>query len=165
MNAPTKAMVVILLLVSYSSFYSCSPDEIETVDELNAENAVTYIKIEDEVLNLINEYRIGKNLSPLEKLNIISQEAKVHTEHMIAEDEICHHFFADREHNLHYNADAVAVGENVGYGYHTAKGIVEAWLESESHKKNIEGNYTAMGISAIQNKKGDYFYTNIFVRR
>lgn len=165
MDALVRIFVTALLVCCFSSFYSCSSEDVSTIEELNTENSVFYVKIEDDVIHLINEYRISKNLAPLEKLNLISMEAKKHTEYMISENEVNHDYFSEREYDLRNSVAAIVVGENVGYGYHTAKGVVDAWIKSDSHRKNIEGDFNTTGISAMQNKKGDYFYTHIFVKR
>ena len=61
--------------------------------------------------------------------------------------------------------NAVATGENVAAGQTSATAVMNAWLNSSSHKENIEGNFTHIGIAAIQNSNGTYYYTQLFFRK
>jgi uncharacterized protein YkwD len=56
------------------------------------------------------------------------------------------------------------VGENIAYNYNTPEAAVTAWLNSPSHKQNIEGDYTNFGISIRVSPEGKSYYTNIFVK-
>ena len=46
---------------------------------------------------------------------------------MIKNEEISHKNFSERAAYLIENANAISVGENVAYGYSTAKGVVTGW--------------------------------------
>jgi len=46
---------------------------------------------------------------------------------MIKNEEISHKNFYRRATYLIENANAISVGENVAYGYSTAKGVVTGW--------------------------------------
>jgi uncharacterized protein YkwD len=56
-----------------------------------------------------------------------------------------------------------ATAENVAYGPTTAKDVVDMWLHSPGHKKNIEGNYNLTGIAVEKGTDGGTYYTQIFV--
>lgn len=55
--------------------------------------------------------------------------------------------------------------ENVAYGEMTAEEVVDGWLHSPGHKKNIEGNYNLTGIGVAKAKDGTVYYTQIFLRK
>ncbi len=57
-----------------------------------------------------------------------------------------------------YNA-----AENVAMGSRTAREVVNSWLTSPMHRKNIEGKYNLTGIGVAADKKGILYYTQIFV--
>ena len=57
------------------------------------------------------------------------------------------------------------VRENVAYGYATASGVVNAWLNSEGHREVIEGDFTHFDISAEKDENGRWYYTNIFIKK
>ena len=55
----------------------------------------------------------------------------------------------------------MAYGENIGMGYTTEKDVIEAWLKSPGHCKNIMSpNYKEMGVGRV----GDY-WTQDFASR
>ena len=60
--------------------------------------------------------------------------------------------------------NAKAAGENVAFGYATGETVMEGWLNSPGHKANIEGNFTHIGIAAIKDENGRYYYTQLFFR-
>ncbi len=134
----------------------------------NTSEPITVIaekSIEAEILVLINNYRVANGLSVLNKLQTIKSQANTHTNYMIDQNKISHDFFYQRKEYLTQNANAVGVGENVAYGYSSAESVVNAWVKSESHKKNIEGNFTHFEISAEKDNDGKWYFTNIFIKK
>ncbi|ESU21236.1 hypothetical protein FEDK69T_26030 [Flavobacterium enshiense DK69] len=159
--------IVTLLLV----FASCSTESTEesiqntSSTEYAVNDKYAYSQIELEVANLINQYRISKDLKSLEKINHISNVSEEHDEYMISINTLTHALFAQREENLKVTLGAVAVGENLAYNYSTAKSVVDAWINSPAHKANMEGNYTHFGISVRENAEGKRYFTTIFIRK
>jgi uncharacterized protein YkwD len=47
----------------------------------------------------------------------------------------------------------------------TAHKVVDGWLHSPGHKKNIEGDYNFTGIGVSKDKNGRIYYTQIFLRK
>jgi uncharacterized protein YkwD len=159
-----------IILFSFILF-SCSNDEDGIYfEESNSvekiEKNVTYSAIESEILILVNEYRESKGLPSLEPLNVISGVADGHTNYMIETGDVGHANFAQRSQFLMENAQAKSVGENVAYGFGTAKGVMNGWLNSEGHRENIENiNYTHFGISTESNSEGRNYFTQIFIAK
>jgi uncharacterized protein YkwD len=150
------------------SLTSCSKDSIEETDSANLTSpvaSVNYSSIELQILDLVNTYRLEQGLSELGSVDEGSVQAASHNEHMISNDEVCHDFFGSRYEALVKGVQAKAVSENVAYGYSSAEAVVNAWIKSEGHKKNIEGDYTHFGISVKEGKDGKLYFTNIFVRK
>jgi len=55
-----------------------------------------------------------------------------------------------------------AAGENIAKGQRTAKEVVNAWMNSEGHRKNIlNSNYTHIGVG--YSSQGNY-WTQQFIR-
>ncbi len=159
--------VWLFAVVSFS-LTSCSKDSIEEFDSADLTTKVapvTYSSIELDVLELINAYRSQQGLNTLMFLDESSWQAASHNEHMIATDEVCHDDFGSRYEALVNSVEAKAVSENVAYGYKTAEAVVNAWIKSDGHKKNILGDHTHFGISIKKDKEGKLYFTNIFVRK
>jgi uncharacterized protein YkwD len=54
-------------------------------------------------------------------------------------------------------------GENLAYGFDTANDVVEAWMNSPTHKDNIlYDEFTGGSISIYQNDNGTYYWANEF---
>jgi uncharacterized protein YkwD len=82
-------------------------------------------------------------------------------------DSISHHGFSARlkeiGKRIPYRAAAENVASNGGYK-NPGQEAVEGWKRSPEHRKNMLGDYSVTGIGAARNKKGDYFFTQIFLK-
>ena len=162
------ALNIFLLVFSGIILLSCAGEDDgiyfnESTDS-TVSDKVSYSEMELQILTLVNNHRKSLNLSKLQTLNIISNVADSHTNYMINVGEISHDNFPERVQNLINNAAAKKVGENVAYGYGTAQGVLNGWLNSEAHRKIIENpNYTHFGISTDSNSEGRNFFTQIFI--
>lgn len=164
-----KPLLSFLLLCTV--LISCSPNEdnLDLYEKSTNEivsTSVEYSDIELEILDLVNNYRVGENLSKLQTLNIISNVANQHTNYMIETGEVSHANFNLRAENLIINADAKTVSENVAYGYNSAQAVFNGWINSESHKKIIDNpKFTHFGISTDSDNQGRNYFTHIFIEK
>jgi uncharacterized protein YkwD len=157
---PVRLILLALFIVS------CTPEDDGIYFEKIQDTKIKYSEIEIEILQMINNHRESKNLYPLERMNYISSVAQTHTDYMVETGLVNHDNFPQRNEQLVVNAQAKKVGENVAYGYSTALGVVNAWLNSDSHRAIIENeNYTHFGISTEKNESGRYFYTQMFIQK
>ncbi len=155
-----------LVFLVFTFCISCATEDDEAIFTSKKEVQVTYSTIENEILNLVNEYRKEKHLSILNKLNIISSVAETHTNYMVEIGEVNHDNFPERHKNLVNNAQAISVGENVAYGYSTAESVVNAWLNSDGHREIIENeSFTHFGISTQKDENGRNYFTHIFINK
>lgn len=165
MTLPTK----VIYIACFAIFtFSCSPDDLEDdmTAALSEELIIPEAKlIEIEILELINEYRVSVGLTQLKTMDIVKYQAYSHTDYMIEQNNISHDYFYSRKAFLEAQAGAIAVQENVAYGYSYAESLVNAWINSDSHRATIEGDFTDFDISAEKNEDGVWFYTNIFVKK
>jgi uncharacterized protein YkwD len=84
---------------------------------------------------------------------------------MIANNVVNHNDFDARSADIMKLLGAKKVSENIAYNYNSAQGAFDAWLKSEGHKENIEGDFTHFGISIRENPvNGKKYYTNIFLK-
>lgn len=151
------------------TFTSCTKEDTGVYfNEMNTipEVKTSYSEIEFEILETINNYRVSINLLPLERLNIISSVAFSHTDYMVKSGEVNHYNFGERQQLLVSNANAKSVGENVAYGYNSAQGVVNAWLNSDEHRALIENSaYTNVGISTEKNSENRNYFTLMFIEK
>jgi len=140
-------------------------------EELNSETPIDhiemqYISFELEVANVVNEHRKELGLPTLKLLNIISKEAESHSIYMLEQESLNHDNLDIRVSNLINKANALSVGENVAFGYNIAEKTLKGWLNSETHREKIERKYyTHFGISAKKNAAGNYYITQIYIRK
>ena len=162
----TTLIKLTLCLFITTVLISCSKDDVEIYEESFIETKVSYSPIENEILNIINEFRRTNGIKTLEKLNIISSVAETHSSYMVKVGEANHDNFPERHEKLVHNANAKTVGENVAYGFNSAESVVNALLNSEHHKKIIVNpDYTHFGISTKTDNEGRNYFTHIYIKQ
>lgn len=154
---------VFISVVKYLS-NSRKTNIITSTDSNQKDIEYQYSELELEILELINNYRIGVGLNKLTPVNYISYKSEEHTNYMISNNVVNHNNFVSRSENLISVLTAKRVGENVAYNYSKAQSVLNGWLNSPAHKENIEGDYTHFGISIRKNTDGKNYFTNIFVK-
>ena len=157
----------LFVLLAIFTLSSCTTESIydnsETIELTLVKKEVKTIELE--ILELLNDHRLSLGLNPLEEMAVIKSVAHSHTDYMVDNEEVSHHNFFTRSDYLKSNTGAIKVSENVAFGYSSAESVVRAWIKSESHKKNLEGDYTNFDISAEKNEEGRWYYTNIFIKK
>jgi uncharacterized protein YkwD len=122
--------------------------------------------MEEEILKYVNEDRVALGLPALKLEENESHIAEKHSENMASgKVGFGHTGFNNRAKAIQKVLGSVsAVAENVAEGPMTAREVVDGWLHSPGHKKNIEGNYTLTGIGYAADKKGNIYFTQLFSR-
>lgn len=163
----TSLLALVLLCV----VTSCSKEDTgSTTEEVNYSIDLnlaqeTDWEFADEILVLINEHRASIGLESIRRdQQHASAYAVDHTKYMIDKDKISHDNFSFRNNGMK-NRGAKSVGEVVAYGYTNAESVVNAWLNSPSHKSVIEGPYAYSGFGIIENDQGQYYFTQLFYRK
>ena len=153
----TKQFCIVLVCILTCA--SCSKDN--TLPEENAQNksvelvnTFAYTAIESDILDGVNKYRQSIGLSTLIKVDEVTLQADDHTIYMTTNEVVNHDNFNIRYSNLVKGVGAKSVAENVAFGYNTADAVVKAWIGSEGHRENIEGNFTHFGIAVDKDKNG-----------
>jgi uncharacterized protein YkwD len=129
----------------------------------------TLAALEQATYQQVNQYRRRRNLPPL-KLNArISQEARIHSQRMAAKiTPFSHQGFEERVKALAAVLPLQKAGENLafnqGYGDPVTK-AVQGWIDSPGHRQNMEGDFNLTGIGVVQNRAGEYYLTQIFLKQ
>lgn len=166
-----KLLTTCLLAMVLFTTVSCSKEETsETVEEtnltidLNLANETDW-QMANEILQLVNAHRISLGLLELQRdQQYASAYAVDHTKYMMDKNKISHDNFETRSSALK-NRGAASVSENVAFGYTDAASLVNAWINSPTHRSVLEGNYTHSGFGVMQNNQGKYFFTQLFYRK
>ncbi len=118
----------------------------------------------DDILYFINEHRIHEGKKPLIKDTLYATAYAVkHSQYMISKSDVNHDLFFLRSNGLKAKG-AIRVSENVAYGYTSAQSVVNAWLNSESHKKVIESDYSNIGFGVLKSLDDKYYFTTLFYK-
>src|SRR5450432_1001900 len=119
--------------------------------------------MEIQILQFVNEDRKQHGLAILQINSMESSLAARHSHDMASgKVKFGHDGFNARARTIQKSLGSMEVGENVASGPMTAREVVDGWLKSTGHKKNIEGDFTLTGIGYARDKKGDIYFTQIF---
>ena len=158
----TTVMAVILITCSKAG---ATPEEEILSRSIDSDTKVQIntSQMEDELLDLINERRASLGASALSKSPETYKHAADHNHYMISQNKLSHDNFDARAATIAAETKAVSIGENVARHYSSAESALESWLQSPSHKKTIEGNYTHTALSITLDNKGQPYFTQIFI--
>ncbi|WP_194840794.1 S-layer homology domain-containing protein [Filobacillus milosensis] len=126
-----------------------------------------YYAIADEILMLTNQERTERGLPAL-KIDTELQEVAM----VKAKDFDVNKYFAHTSPVYgspfdmmgEFNIDFRSAGENIAYGQPSAASVVEGWMNSEGHRKNIlNGSFTHIGIGYYKDENGRPYYVQMFI--
>ena len=120
-----------------------------------------------EVVDLVNIERAKAGLNPLTLDSSISNVATKKSQDMIDDNYFSHNsptygspFDMLKKFGISYKT----AGENIAMGQKTPKEVVNAWMNSEGHRKNIMNpNFSKIGVGVAQKSGGSIYWTQIFV--
>ena len=110
------------------------------------------------VLDLVNQARATAGCQPLTEDKRLDNAAQGHSEDMSAHSYFSHtsqdgRTFVDREQQAGYPSPG---GENIAEGYTSADAVMDGWMHSDGHRRNIlDCSFTTIGISVTT--KGWYW--------
>lgn len=165
----TKKHIIIIFKACLATFLiSCTVDCIDEVPyndiDLSIISENNWV-ISNEILSYINNHRTGLGLHSLVKDSSYATAYSVmHCKYMIKTQSVNHNNFFERSNGLKEKG-AISVAENVAYGYSNAESVVNAWLNSNSHKEIIEGEFTHLGFGVLtSNTNSRTYFTTIFYK-
>lgn len=106
------------------------------------------------IYELINAERANAGLAPLATNTLLENSACAKAQHMVdnnywghvAPDGTQPRYFFDQAGYTYGSA-----GENLAYGYKTDESVVNGWMHSELHRKNILADYNEDGLCVLNN--------------
>ena len=156
-NAPTLILVVISLingLISCSSSTNGGP-----LPAVNYRSS----SLEGQVFEEVNRFRSSKGLKALTKHSGLSLIAKKHSSEMASQDKLDHSGYLKRATQAKSQFKLLSVSENImafGESSPTAKKLVQKWIDSPPHRKNMLKNFDVGGLSLVE--KGNVIYGTFF---
>lgn len=153
-----RNIIVCMLLTSL-----LNPSSFASAAQLSQEKEKQYQQM---LLKEVNRYRFSKGLNTLVLNDAISKEARQHSLDMADKKMTFGHQDFDKRitHIKRRIRDFGGGAENIACFKLPPKQVVQKWLTSRGHRKNIEGRYNITGVGIVQDAKGWIYYTQIFVK-
>jgi uncharacterized protein YkwD len=123
-------------------------------------------RISREILFFVNEFRRSKGLPALQANSYISSVALGHSRDMLTgKSPFGHDGFRQRIDRISSRLGKLHVAaENVASGPMDAREVVDGWLHSPGHRRNIMGDFQLTGIGVAEAANGMIYFTQIFVK-
>lgn len=123
---------------------------------------------ETEVVRLVNAERSKRGLELLKENWELSRCARYKSQDMINKRYFAHQsptygspFVMMESFGLRFSA----AGENIAKGQRTPQEVMNAWMNSEGHKRNIlSPSYTQLGVGLAKDKNGVCYWTQQFMK-
>jgi uncharacterized protein YkwD len=133
--------------------------------------ATPYASTEARIFDLINAQRTSRGLRPLVYNTQLDQMAKIQATNMAHFQKMAHVLpdaqlptLKDRAQYVGYYYGQIA--ENVALGYPSAESVVEGWMNSSGHRRNIlDSGEIETGIAIARSRSGGIYYAQVFGRR
>jgi uncharacterized protein YkwD len=122
--------------------------------------------LERDILALVNDYRKSKKLPPLENNAAMEYQARRHSMDMGTHRvPFGHQGFSFRMKYIFEKVPgSTKVGENIAYGNLSATAVVNGWINSPEHRRNMEGNFKYTGIGVTRNMQNQLYFTQLFAK-
>lgn len=123
--------------------------------------------VEEDILFFVNKFRRTKGLKPLQMSGVLSKEARSHSKAMASgRTGFGHDGFESRIDDISKEIGTVrAAAENVAYGNLSAEAVVDGWIKSPGHRKNMLGDFNLIGVGTAKGKGNIVYFTQIFVNK
>ncbi len=134
-------------------------------------SAGKYGATESRIFDLINAQREHQGLRPLVYNPQLDRMAKIQAENMARFQKMAHVIpdanlptLGDRARYVGYVYGRIA--ENVALGYPNAETVVEGWMNSSGHRRNIlDREVVETGIGIARSSAGGLYYCQVFGRQ
>ena len=124
--------------------------------------------IEEDILFYTNKYRKQKGKPALQLHPSVSKQAQQHSNNMASgKSSFGHDGFKNRTSIIRREIGSFSnAAENVAYGKLSAEEVVQLWIKSATHRKNLLGDYQYLGVGVADNKKKSIrYFTQILIRK
>lgn len=131
--------------------------------EVKPEPVVSADELEQLVIEFVNIERSKEGLSPLENHTVLSQVARMKSQDMYENDYFAHEsptYGSPFEMMDQFDISSSRSGENIAMGQRTSEQVVDSWMNSPGHRKNILGDYTHIGVGYVETRN---IWTQMFI--
>jgi uncharacterized YkwD family protein/spore coat assembly protein SafA len=146
-----------------------NPDLIYPDQKLNIPLIDWVKRIEHDVVELTNQERAKYGLAPLRPDWQTARVARHKSQDMRDRRYFSHTsptYGSPFQMMRAYNISFRSAGENIAMGQKTPREVVQGWMNSEGHRKNIlNPNFTHIGVGYAEGGTGRYYWTQMFIGR
>jgi len=156
-----KAAILGMMTLILISFFSVN---LQSLLWISSDWLVSTI-LPSVIIDLTNEERTDGTLAQLQRNTVLDEAARLKAEHM-ATNEYFSHYSPDGVSPWHWfyetNYNFVHAGENLAIHFVDSDEVVDAWMNSPTHRANImNGNYQEIGVGTA---RGEYEgYETVYV--
>ena len=153
---PITILCGLIILLS-----GCVKEEVSTKNE--DDNNSPTAAIEVQVVKIVNDERAKHKLAPLQIDESLMKSCDIRTKEIVTK------FSHDRPNGAScfsvIEIQYSAAGENIAKGQNNAEVVMNSWMNSEGHRKNIlSENYTHIGVGCFENDN-ILHWVQLFIRR
>ena len=120
-----------------------------------------------EVVRLVNIERAKYGISPLKENTSVDNIATKKCEDMVKNNYFDHRsptYGSPFDMMRQFGVKFSTAGENIAMGQTSPQEVVNAWMNSQGHRKNIlNGNFTQIGIGVAKNSRGQLYWSQMFI--
>jgi uncharacterized protein YkwD len=122
--------------------------------------------VRKEVFDLLNEARTTRSIDALTYNDKLDQAAEAHAVWMAENQTMSHEGKggskpADRVNDTGYSWRTA--GENIAMGYNSPTAVMDGWMHSKGHRRNIlSDSYEEVGIAAARGKNNRIYWVQVF---
>ncbi|MGP4078448.1 SafA/ExsA family spore coat assembly protein [Pseudalkalibacillus sp. R45] len=146
-----------------------NPNLIYPGQRLNIPTINGVKSVEAQVVDLVNQERAKHGLHPLKANWELSRVARYKSKDMLQNNYFSHTsptygspFQMMRDFGISYRT----AGENIAAGQTTAQAVMNAWMNSDGHRKNIlSSNYKEIGVGYAKGGSYGHYWTQMFITR
>ena len=124
--------------------------------------------VREEMLTRVNAIRKKAGLKALRLNSVLHKAAQGHAEDMLVRGYFAHESPSGttvRERSRKAGYDWAAIGENIAFGQTSVDEVIETWMDSPGHRKNIlSRNFTELGVGLALGKGPDGKYQVLWVQ-
>ncbi|MBU3143192.1 CAP domain-containing protein [Clostridium sp. CF012] len=144
-----------------------NPNQINISQIIKIPTVSENMKLEKEVLTLVNKERAKLGLAPLKDNWELSRVARYKSEDMANKNYFSHTsptYGSPFDMMKNFGVKYMTAGENIAMGQQTPASVMTSWMNSAGHKANILSvNFTEIGVGIAKDKNGTIYWTEQFI--
>lgn len=113
-----------------------------------------------DAMSAANAQRAAHNLNAFEYSECLASQAQSWAEEMQSTGRLSHNGFSDRLARCNSGAGS----ENVAQGYATGVSVVDGWMNSSGHRRNLLGSYNVAGVG-YASEDGRHWWCMLYAKK